>query len=86
MLHGLCMIYKDGIPQSLQLFEDGELIKDNIISISVAHNSHLPDDENGRYDIVTNRKLITGFIMDNKILEGSFGEYTYVYSGITYTD
>ena len=48
-LHGYCMVYKEGIPQSVQLFDDGDLIKDthHITSIMIAKETELKDDEKG---------------------------------------
>ena len=84
------MTYKDGMPISIQLFEDGDLIKDtHHIFPSVAHNSKLPDDEKGgRYgdEPRTDRRLVSGLIKDNEIMDGSYGQHTYTCAGFKWLE
>ena len=76
------MTYKDGIPISLQLFEDGDLIKDtHHVVTSVAHNSKLPNDKDPDGDARTDRRLVSGLIKDNEIMDGSYGQHTYTCAG-----
>ena len=72
------MTYNDGVAQSLQLFEDGELIKDthHIVSISAANNSPLPTDKNQYGADRNSRRLISGFIVNNQIMDG-YAEHSY---------
>jgi len=81
------MTYNDGVAQSVQLFEDGELIKDtqHIVSITAANNSPLPTDNKG-YGDRSSRRLVSGFIVNNEIMDGSYAEHSYTCSGIKYLD
>ena len=86
-LHGYCIIYKDGLPQSLQQFEDGQLIQDthHITKITIANQSSLPDDRKGVNDGYNtsprfDRKL-NGFIFQDDIMEGSYGYHSYLLDG-----
>ena len=76
------MIYENGIPLSLQLFEDGELIKDThhiITAITLATNLPLKD-KDGKID----RKL-SGFVLnDDEIMNGSYAIHSYSYGPFKY--
>jgi len=83
------MTYNDGVAQSLQLFEDGELIKDtqHIVSITAANNSPLPTDNKGVYGGArSSRRLVSGFIVNNEIMDGSYAEHSYTCYGDKYLD
>ena len=82
------MTYNDGVAQSLQLFEDGELIKDtqHIVSITAANNSQLPTDDKGLYGDRSSRRLVSGFIVNNEIMDGSYAEHSYTCGGCKYLE
>ena len=82
------MTYSKGVAQSVQLFEDGELIKDthHIVSITAANNSPLPTDDKGRFGARSSRRLVSGFIVNNEIMDGSYAEHSYTCDGYKYLE
>ena len=82
------MTYNDGVAQSLQLFEDGELIKDtqHIVSITAANNSPLPTYKGPYGTDRSSRRLVSGFIVNNEIMDGSYAEHSYTCRGDKYLE
>ena len=65
---------------SIQLYEDGDLIKDTydiVTSIKKGSDLDLPDDKKGEYSDDRKNRKVNGFVVDNKIMEGSYGVHTY---------
>ena len=79
VIHGYCITYEKGVAVSIQLYEDGDLIKEtkDIIQINKGTDIELPDDVDEDGNAMMNRK-VNGFVVDNKILEGSYGVHSYV--------